>query len=292
MKWIAESYAKINLGLHVLERLPTGYHRIETGFAFINWSDRFEIEKAPRWQLDIDDEDMEQEIPDGEDNLISQAVDQLKKYVEITNAYHIKVDKRIPAGAGLGGGSSNAALTLRMLNKIEELGLDDDDLVDLGRDLGADVPLFINGQSGIGTGVGHQVTPADIQPNYWIITCFPNEPSSTVEAYRHCRPNPEPEFDLTKTLTETEPDEWRYTLQNDLEQAVLPRHHVVGNMKDQFYEFGAIYASMSGSGSAVYGLFEQDFVATNAYHGFVDLGFPTNITKPGFAPDHGIYRKD
>lgn len=290
MKWIAESYAKINLGLHVLERLPTGYHRIETGFCFINWSDRFEVEKASRWQLDLDTED--KSITTGEDNLINRAVDHLKRYVDVKNAYHIKVDKRIPAGAGLGGGSSNAALTLRMLNKIEELGLTDEELIDLGRDLGADVPLFIKGITGIGTGIGHEIKSLDIQPDFWIITCFPGIQSSTPEAYSHCQSNPEPEFPLEKTLTETDPEEWRYTLQNDLEQAVLPRQHLVGNMKDQFYEFGAIYASMSGSGSAVYGLFEQDFVATNAYHGFVDLGFPTNITRPGFTPDFGIYRKE
>ncbi|MFH5831014.1 4-(cytidine 5'-diphospho)-2-C-methyl-D-erythritol kinase [Halalkalibaculum sp. DA384] len=290
MKWIADSYAKINLGLHVLERLPTGYHRIETGFGFINWSDRFEVQKASRWQLELDTDD--ETISAGEDNLINRAVRQLKKYVEISNAYHINVDKRIPAGGGLGGGSSNAALILRMLNKIENLGLTDEELADLGRDLGADVPLFIKGQAGIGSGVGHEIRPLDIQPDYWIITCFPNVKSSTPEAYRHCRPNPEPEFDLEKTLTETDPEEWRFTLQNDLEQSVLPRNHIVGNMKDQFYEFGALYASMSGSGSSVYGLFEQDFVATNAYHGFVDLGFPTNITKPGFKPDRGIYQKE
>ncbi|MDX1640010.1 MAG: 4-(cytidine 5'-diphospho)-2-C-methyl-D-erythritol kinase, partial [Balneolaceae bacterium] len=165
-------------------------------------------------------------------------------------------------------------------------------LIDLARDLGADVPLFIRGETGIGTGVGHEIKALDIQPEYWIVTCFPNVKSSTTEAYRHCRPNPEPEFPLEKTLTDTPPDEWRYTLQNDLEQAVFPRHHIVGNMKDQFYEFGAVYASMSGSGSAVYGLFEQDFVATNAYHGFVELDFPTSITKPGFEPDRGIYRKE
>ncbi|MFH5884139.1 4-(cytidine 5'-diphospho)-2-C-methyl-D-erythritol kinase [Halalkalibaculum sp. DA3122] len=290
MKWIADSYAKINLGLHVLERLPTGYHRIETGFGFINWSDRFEVQKASRWQLELDTDD--ETISAGEDNLINRAVRQLKKYVEISNAYHINVDKRIPAGGGLGGGSSNAALILRMLNKIENLGLTDEELADLGRDLGADVPLFIKGQAGIGSGVGHEIRPLDIQPDYWIITCFPNVKSSTPEAYRHCRPNPEPEFELEKTLTETDPEEWRFTLQNDLEQSVLPRNHIVGNMKDQFYEFGALYASMSGSGSSVYGLFEQDFVATNAYHGFVDLGFPTNITKPGFKPDRGIYQKE
>lgn len=286
--WIAESYAKINLGLHVLERLPTGYHAIETGFAFLDWSDRFEVKQAPEMRLDIDDED----IPTDESNLINKAVATLDRYVGLEHNYLIRVDKRVPAGAGLGGGSSNAALTLRMLNKIEGLGLSDDELIDLSRDLGADVPFFIKGKTGIAHGIGHEITPLDIQPDYWIVACFPNESSSTAEAYRHCQPNPEPDFDLEKNLTEEPVDEWRYTLVNDLEQAVFPRIRVAGNLKDQMYEFGAIYASMTGSGSAVYGIFEQGFVATDAYKGFLELELPSSLTSPGFEPDYGIYRKE
>lgn len=288
MTWISESYAKINLGLHVLERLPTGYHKIETGFGFLDWRDRFEVEQAPEMQLEMSDED----IPTDEGNLINRAVATLNRYVGLKHTYRISVDKRIPAGAGLGGGSSNAALTLRMLNKIEDLGLSNEELIDLSRDLGADVPFFIKGKTGIGRGVGHNIEEMDIQPPFWIVTCFPNEASSTAEAYQHCLPNPEPDFPLEQTLKEAPVEEWQYTLNNDLEPAVFPRHHVVGNLKDQMYEFGALYASMTGSGSAVYGLFEQDFVATNAYQGFIQLNLPSNLTRPGFTPDYGIYRKE
>ena len=286
--WIAESYAKINLGLHILERLPTGYHQIETGFCFIEWSDRFEVTQAPEMKLKISNDD----IPAGDSNLINKAVAALDRYVGLKHNYVIKVDKHIPVGAGLGGGSSNAALILRMLNKIEEMGLSSDDLIDLSRNLGADIPFFIKGQPGLGRGVGHDIEPLNIQPDYWVVTCFPEEFSSTAEAYQNCIPDPEPDFDLRQTLTETEIDEWRYTLVNDLEPAVFPRIHVAGNLKDQMYEFGALYASMTGSGSAVYGIFEQDFVATNAYKGFLELDLPCNLTRPGFTPDYGIYRKD
>jgi len=93
-------------------------------------------------------------------------------------------------------------------------------------------------------------------------------------------------------LLEEEPEEWRYLLMNELEKAVFPRLHLVGNLKDQLYEFGAEYASMSGSGSSVFGVFEQDFVAINAYESFHKLGFPANITRPKFKPDQGIYLKD
>lgn len=285
--WIADSYGKINLGLNVLERLPTGYHRIETGLCFVEWKDHFEVQTAPEMQLELSDED----IPTGDSNLIRQAIEVLQRYVGLEHKYRIKVEKQIPAGAGLGGGSSNAALTLRMLNKIEQLGLSDDELIDLSRDLGADVPFFIKGKTGIATGIGHEIEQVDIQPDLWIVTAFPNTQSSTPEAYQYCQPNPEPDFNLEKVLTEEEPEEWRYMLFNDLEQSVFQRVEVSGHLKDQFYEFGAVYASMTGSGSAVYGIFEQDFVAINAYEGLLDIGFPTKLTRPGFSPDYGIYRK-
>lgn len=285
--WIADSYAKINLGLNVLEKLPTGYHRIETGFCFVEWKDRFEVQPANEMKLQLSDDS----IPTDDRNLIIKAIKVLQQYVGLSQAYHINVEKRIPAGAGLGGGSSNAALILRMINKIEELGLSDDELIDLSRDLGADVPFFIKGETGIGRGVGQEIEPIDIQPNYWIVTCFPNESSSTPEAYKYCQPNPEPDFPLRRVLTEEPVDEWRYMLFNDLEQSVFQRIRVSGNLKDQFYEFGAIYASMTGSGSAVYGIFEQNFVALEAYEALLDLDLPAKITRPGFTPDYGIYRK-
>lgn len=286
--WIAESYAKINLGLRVLERLPTGYHRIETGLCFLEWSDRFEVTRSDRFELELTDD----EIPTDERNLITRAVQVMDRYVGLNHAYRFRVEKQIPAGAGLGGGSSNAALTLRILNKVEEAGLSDDELIDLSRNLGADVPFFIRGKTGVATGIGHDIEEAPIQPDRWIVTCFPNEHSSTEEAYRYCEPDPSPEPSVAGILRDEEPEEWRYLLVNDLEQVVFQQHNVVGNLKDQFYEFGADYASMTGSGSAVFGLFEQDFVAINAYEGLLDLGLPTNITRPGFTPDYGIYLKE
>lgn len=285
--WIANSYAKINLGLQVLEPLPTGYHRIETGFCFLEWSDRFEIQPAESMKLICSDED----IPTDERNLIVQAISILERYVGLKQAYHINLEKRIPVRAGLGGSSSNAALTLRMLNKIEKLGLSEADLIDLSRDLGPYVPFFIKGKTGIGRGIGDEIEELDIQPNLWIVTCFPNQPSSSAEAYQFSKHNLELDFPIKRVLTEEEPDEWRYMLFNDLEQSVFQRINVSGNLKDQFYEFGAVYASMTGSGSAVYGIFEQDFVALSAYKSLLDLGYPANLTRPSFVPDYGIYKQ-
>lgn len=286
--WIANSYGKINLGLHVLEKLPAGYHRIETGFCFIEWNDRFEVSPAPEFRLDIHDA----EIPAGESNLITRAYRMFDQYVGLKQQYHFSVNKKIPAGGGLGGGSSNAALTFRMLNKLEETGLSDDELIDLSRTLGADIPFFIKGKPGIGSGLGQDIEPADIQPDAWIVCVWPGFESSTAEAYGHCVPNPEPDFSLKGVLLEEEPDQWQYLLVNDLEAPVVARHEMIGNMKDQMIDFGASYAAMSGSGSTVFGIFEQDFVAINAYESFHKLGFKTNLTRPGFQPDHGIYNTE
>lgn len=286
--WIANSYAKINLGLHVLEKLPTGYHRIETGFCFIEWNDRFEVSPSDQYRLSISDSG----IPTDDQNLITKAYKAFKQYIGLKNQYAFSVTKNIPAGAGLGGGSSNAALTLRILNKLENSGLSDSELVDLSRDLGADVPFFVKGTPGLGTGLGQEIEPLEIQPDAWIVAVFPGFESSTALAYQNCIPNPDPVFSIQDVLTNEEPEEWKYLLSNDLEPPVISQNELIGNIKDQIYEFGASYAAMSGSGSTVFGIFEQDFVAMNAYEAFHDLGFKTNLTRPDFKPDYGIYRKD
>lgn len=286
--WIANSYAKINLGLNVLERLPTGYHRIETGFCFLEWSDRFEINPSDEYGLTLTDSS----IPANDQNLITKAYKAFQQYIGLKNQYSFSVTKNIPAGAGLGGGSSNAALTLRILNKLENSGLTDDELTDLSRDIGADVPFFVKGMPGLGTGLGQDIEALDIQPDAWIVAVWPGFESSTALAYQNCIPNPEPEFSIRDVLVNEEPEEWRYLLTNDLEPPVIAKNELIGNIKDQIYEFGASYAAMSGSGSTVFGIFEQDFVAINAYESFHELGFKTNLTRPGFSPDHGIYRKD
>lgn len=286
--WISNSYAKINLGLNVIERLPNGYHTIETGFCFIEWNDRFEVTPTSGMELVMSEES----IPVDDSNLIVKALKILQKEAGLRDSFKIHVQKNIPAGAGLGGGSSNAATALKMINKIANLGLSLDDLSTLGKQLGADVPFFIQGKAGIGTGLGDEIEELDIQPDAYIVTVFPNIESKTPEAYQYCDPLGEPDFSLKNILLEEEIDEWHYLLQNHLEHAVFPRIGLVGNLKDQFYDFGATYASMSGSGSSVFGVFTQDFVAIDAYESFHKLGFKANITRPLFRPDLGVYKKE
>lgn len=283
--WIARSYGKINLGLQVLERLPNGYHSISTGFCFIEWSDRFSVSPADELTLVTNDDS----LPTDQSNLIIKAIHHLKKYVEFDSNLEIDVEKHIPHSAGLGGGSSNAARIMQIINKVSHLGLSNNALADLAAGLGADLPFFIHGKPGIAEGIGAQITPAPIQPNAWIVTVFPDKKSSTAEAYRNCIPVANQEFQLPRILTEEPMEEWRYILNNDLEAAVIPQYPIIGDLKDQMYESGATYASMSGSGSAVYGLFEQEMAASDALNLFFDNNYKANLTPPSFTPDLGIY---
>lgn len=284
--WISRSYAKINLGLQVLDKLPHGYHKIATGYCFINWSDRFEMQQARSFSLEMSDD----RLPVDSNNLIVKAIHTLQRYVPFDDDYRVFVDKVIPFGAGLGGGSSNAATMLRMINKVSHLEMKSEDIIQFVAGLGADIPFFLYGKPGIGTGTGTDIKFCDIQPDAWIVTVFPDIHVSTAEAYQHCEPDSNPDFPLEHILLHEPLEEWRYLLTNDLEPWVIHQNPMIGDIKDQFYELGADYAAMSGSGSAVYGIFQQEFVAVDAYNRFIDWNMQGNITPSSFIPDIGVYR--
>ncbi len=279
-----DSCAKINLGLHVLERLPNGYHRIETGYVFIDWLDRITLRPASEWSLTVS----EPSIPDDDRNLVTKAYRAFERMVGCSTAYRVEVVKRIPAGAGLGGGSGNAAAMLRLLNHAEGAGLSTDELVELSRGLGSDIALFLIGRPGLAMGTGHDIEMLDVRPDAWIVTAWPGFGSATAEAYSLCEPEPEPVLPLKRILMQEPLEEWPVLLVNDLEPAVVTRYDMVGLMKAQMTEFGAAYASMTGSGSAVFGLFEQEFVARHALDSLRSLGVAANLTPPGYLPDMDI----
>jgi 4-diphosphocytidyl-2-C-methyl-D-erythritol kinase len=285
--FIARSYAKINLGLFVTGRLPGGYHGIETGFAFLDYSDWLEVKRAEATTISCNDPD----VPTGKDNLITKAIRSFHQAFGTNGYFSIKLDKKIPAGAGLGGGSSNAAVMLRLLNRIYEKQIPLDDLCRVGAALGADVPVFVRAETAIGRGKGTELSYHPIQPGYHIVTAWPGIHSSTAEAYALCEPGGPPPEPLEEILTEYNPDEWSYLLRNDLEPPVISRYPQVGDLKDQLYDMGALYAAMSGSGSSVFGIFEQEVTAMETYQYLLSLDYRANYTPPGFRPDHGIYLK-
>lgn len=287
MTFIAKSYAKINLGLRVTERLPNGYHNIQTGFVFINWYDRLEITPSHETLFRCSNKD----LGTGENNLVMKALNKMRDFTGENLNYHIQLSKLLPLGAGLGGGSSNAALMLRMVNHIEKLGLSDEDLAKIGVTLGADVPIFVHSQPAVASGIGDIIKPHDIQPEEWIVTVYPGFESSTAEAYMYCTPYEDETLDVGKVLTKYPSDEWQTFLVNDLEPPVIEVHPFVGTLKDQFYDFGAIYSAMSGSGSSVFGLFNQEVAAIEAFEYIRGQGYSANLTNPNFKPDTSIYLK-
>lgn len=285
---IAKAYAKINLGLRVLNRTENGYHSIQTGFAFINWYDRLQLTPSHETLFRCSNK----QLGTGDQNLVMRALNLMRKESGRNLNYRIELSKMLPLGAGLGGGSSNAALMLRMINQIEGFGLSDEELSMIGVRLGADVPIFIFGKTAIGSGIGDQLEFAEIQPDLHIVVAYPGFESSTAEAYRYCSPYEDETLDVKKVLTQYEPDEWSTFLVNDLEPPVIEVHPFIGNLKDQYYDLGAIYASMSGSGSSVYGLFDHEVAAMETYEYLKQEGYQVSLTSPNFVPDQGIYPKN
>ena len=284
--FLTHSFAKINLGLFIRERLPNGYHDIETGFVFINWSDRIEVQFADKTTIECNDPT----IPTGKDNLIIKAIQAFGAYHGLQYYYRIRLDKNIPAGAGLGGGSSNAGAILRILNKMHNTNTPIDVLANIGSAIGADVPLFVHAKTAIGTGTGTSLEYAEIQPDYHIVTVWPGIHSNTAEAYQYCEPFGAPASPLRELLLEPA-EEWNYTLRNDLQPPVMAMYPEVGDMRDQFIDSGALYAAMSGSGSAVFGIFDQEIAAIDTYNLMVESGYKACLTSPGFNPDHKVYIK-
>lgn len=284
--WRKRSYAKINLGLHVLERLDNGYHHIETGMVFIDWWDQLNIRQAATFEFHCSDAS----IPVDENNLVVQAYRVFEEQVGLAEGHHYAIDlmKQVPAGAGLGGGSANAAAVLHALNELELTGCSLQDLVDLSAPLGSDIAFFLGNEPALSTGQGHQLEPLPIQPESWIVVVNPGFESSTADAYANCTPNPEPVLPLKTLLLEEPTEEWSILLENDLEPAVIAQYDMIGLLKDQLYEFGASYASMSGSGSSVFGLFDQEFVAFHASDSLTKLGMKTIVTAPKFVPDTSL----
>ncbi|MCH8524924.1 MAG: 4-(cytidine 5'-diphospho)-2-C-methyl-D-erythritol kinase [Balneolales bacterium] len=285
--YIAKSYAKINLGLRITERLPNGYHTLQTGFVFINWYDKLQVTRSHETLFRCSNKD----LSTGEDNLIMKAVKRMSREVGQSLNYHIQLSKMIPMGAGLGGGSSNAAQMLHMINEIEQLGYTNDDLAEIGLELGADVPIFVHGKTAMAQGIGEKLTFTNIQPDMHIVTVYPGFESSTAEAYTYCQPYQDEALNVDKVLTEYPVDDWSTFLVNDLEPPVIQIHPFVGLLKDQFYEMGAIYAAMSGSGSSVFGLYNHEFAAIEAFEYLKQEGYQANLTTPLFSPDNRIIRK-
>lgn len=244
--------AKINLGLRITNKRKDGYHNLETIFYPIEVIDALDVVESTKFRIEITGL-----IPEGraEDNLVVQAYKLLKKDHDLPPV-SIHLHKRIPFGAGLGGGSSDAAFMLKALNALFSLECNKTTLVRYAAKLGADCAFFIDNTPSLATGIGNILTPVNVVlTGYHILVVVPPFQISTAEAYQNIHPY-SPGESLTD-LIRLPVTLWRYKLHNIFEETVFNKHPELPKIKNTLYNLGAVYASMTGSGSAVYGLFHD-----------------------------------
>lgn len=244
--------AKINLGLNIVSKRPDGYHNIETVFYPIPIKDALEV--AASDLLSFSQTGIPVDAPP-EKNLVMKAYNLLKVQYALP-PLEIRLMKAIPFGAGLGGGSADAAFMLKIVNEFCRLNITPDELEKMAAIIGADCPFFIRNTPVFASGTGNVFEPVALSlKGYYLCLIKPDVWVSTPEAYSMVKPA-RPEVSLKKIITRPV-EEWKEWMVNDFEKSVFGRHPVIGALKDALYEAGAVYASMSGSGSSVFGIFHK-----------------------------------
>ena len=252
--------AKINLGLNVVERRPDGYHNLQTVFYPVPIKDALDVQQMDEafpsdYDCDLKVTNLHIE-GDEQRNLVIRAYQLLKQDFPTLPRLHAHLWKGIPTQAGMGGGSSDCAYMILLLNQMFHLGLTDEQMIQYAARLGADCAFFILGRPCYAEGIGERLQPISLDLSGWHIGIVrPDIPVSTREAFSLIHPHyPEKNCrDVVMQPVET----WRGLLTNDFEQSVFALHPEIGAVKERLYNMGAAYAAMSGSGSALFGLFKE-----------------------------------
>lgn len=270
--------AKINLGLNIVEKRPDGYHNLETIFYPVPITDALEIS---RWNKEKTDkkyhfaQDGLQIAGDDENNLVVKAYKLLDNDFSLPPV-SIRLLKKIPFGAGLGGGSSDAAFMIKMLNDYFELQLDNAQMETYAAKLGADCAFFIQNQPTYAEGIGNIFSPINLSlKGYKIVMVKPDIFVSTREAFSSIKPT-DPSHPL-KEIINLPIENWKELMKNDFEESVFPQYPAIARIKEQLYEEGAIYASMSGSGSSVYGIFAPNTPLPDTSYGIETFVFKGDL---------------
>jgi len=249
--------AKINIGLSVVEKRPDGYHNIETVFYPLAVEDALEIVPSSDGDTKLHLSGITLHNNESE-NLVIKAYKLLAPHFQLP-PLHFYLHKVIPSEAGLGGGSSDAAHTLKMLNEMFDLHISNEKLRDFAEKLGADCPFFIENVPVFATEKGDVFQKIELDlSHYKILIVKPPCSVSTQEAYNNIIPKKAQHF-LPDALKQPI-SEWKNLIFNDFESFAFKKHPEIKEIKETFYAQGALYASMSGSGSAVYGIFEKDMI--------------------------------
>ncbi|TAH25274.1 MAG: 4-(cytidine 5'-diphospho)-2-C-methyl-D-erythritol kinase [Cytophagales bacterium] len=243
--------AKINLGLQITERRTDNFHNICSVFYPLGWSDALEIIPSKDFEYSQSGITISGNT---EDNLIVKTYRWMKKAYDLSNV-KIHLHKNIPIGAGLGGGSSDAAFTAKMLNEIFSLKLSIPEMEEIIKPLGSDCAFFIQNKPTLALQKGDEFENINVSlKGKYIVLIYPNIFVSTKEAYAGVKPQ-KPQFNL-RNIAELPIQEWRNNLKNDFEEGIFFIYPEIAELKNQFYQLGALYSSMSGSGSTVFGIFD------------------------------------
>jgi 4-diphosphocytidyl-2-C-methyl-D-erythritol kinase len=262
--------AKINLGLRVVGKRSDGYHLLDTVMVPVSLYDDIKISsprsaakrRSARLTVTCD----HPLVPGGKKNIVYQAAARFLEEYGIDREVHIDIVKRIPVGAGLGGGSSDAAATLLGLNRLFHIQSPVRKLLQLAASLGADVPFFIRGVPARATGVGERLSPLTTLPRFWLVILYPEIVVSTAWVYNNARLKLTKPTAKTSITTLLRNPEFGRLLVNELEPVAIARYPRVGALKEKLIEAGAGGALMSGSGSAVFGIFSSLAKARQAFN--------------------------
>jgi 4-diphosphocytidyl-2-C-methyl-D-erythritol kinase len=247
--------AKINIGLNITRKRDDGYHELQTVFYPIPLFDIIEILPNNKPEISFTTSGL-QVNSTHEDNLCVKAYRIMEKRYNIPG-FIIHLHKHIPFGSGLGGGSADAAFVLKGINQMANMQLSNNTLREIALELGADCPFFIDNVPAYAKGIGEKLTPLpDILHAKYVLLILPEIFISTTEAYKNIQPEL-PNFNLTNSYSGN-PSNWKNEITNQFEHFAFTKHSELLQIKKELYARGAIYASMSGSGSAMYGIFEKE----------------------------------
>ncbi|MBN8194345.1 MULTISPECIES: 4-(cytidine 5'-diphospho)-2-C-methyl-D-erythritol kinase [Bacillaceae] len=268
MRLLVKAPAKINLSLDVLHKRSDGYHEVEMVMTTIDLADRIELTNLSDDTIKILSHN--RFVPDDGRNLAYQAAQLLKERMNIKKGVAISIDKVIPVAAGLAGGSSDAAATLKGLNRLWDLGLSMDELAELGAEIGSDVSFCVYGGTALASGRGEKIKHLPAPPNCWVILAKPTIGVSTADVYKNLdlknmtHPNTKA---MVSALEHGNYHDICSNLGNVLESVTLDMHPEVSQIKDQMERFGADAVLMSGSGPTVYGLVQYESRLHRIYNG-------------------------
>lgn len=261
-----KAYAKINLGLDVVRRLENGYHEVKMVMQTVGIYDELTLKRRESGIVVTTDSG---ELPTNEDNLIYKAAKLMTERYDIREGVSIHLQKNIPIAAGMAGGSTDAAATMKGMNELFELGCTQQDLMELGVQIGADVPYCVMGGTALAEGIGEKLTALAPAPDCFVLVAKPDINVSTKYVYEHLDAagvEKHPDIDgMVKAIEKGSLQGVLERMENVLESVTVPAYPIIDTIKSRMKELGALNSLMSGSGPTVFGIFTEEESARNAY---------------------------